>query len=177
MNHKVKQPHIDLHYSIKTHGEHTPRRIVLHDTESHDVKGIADIAGIATFWHNQGLGYGSHFIVDGEGLLGQGTWGGNIAWHVASHNTGSIGIEQIGYARWKGAAWLDRKSQLNRVAHLVAFLSDYWDIPLVHSTDHGVCMHRDFKGDHTDPGTAYAIAAFPHVMRRAKSIVRQAYHV
>lgn len=173
---KVKRPKT-VRYPVSTHGTHVPRRIILHDTESHDHKGISDIMGIAAFWKHQDRGLGSQFIVDSEGIIGQGAWGGSICYHTANHNTGSIGIEQIGFARWSGAAWMDRRKQLNEVAHLVAYLSDYWDIPLLHSTDHGVCMHRDFKGDHTDPGVGYAKVAFPYVLRRARQIKRAAYAI
>src|SRR5438067_836648 len=96
-----------------THGTMTPVRVVLHDTESHDTAGIGDVKGIYDFWHRQGLGYGAHFVVDGEGNVGQGASCKQITWHVGNLNTGSIGIEQVGFASFTKLVWSrQRRKQL-----------------------------------------------------------------
>lgn len=171
MSKHVPKPHVAVSYNVATHGDQTPMRIVLHDTESHDEAGVRDILGIAAFWQRQGRGLGSQFIVDGSGHIGQGASSAKICYHVANNNTGSIGIEQIGFAWWDLRHWRMRRKQLEAVAHLVAYLADRWNIPLVRSTDHGICTHADFHGDHTDPGRGYP---FGYVLRRAVNITKKA---
>ena len=153
--------------TMATHGEHKPMRVVLHDTESHDHAGIGDIKGIFDFWKRQGLGYGAHLVIDKSGNTGQGCMFKSIAWHVEGHNTGSIGIEQSGFARFTPKAWYLRRRQLRKVAEWLAYLSQSAGIPLVHSMAHGVCTHADFHGGHTDPGSGYPLK---HVLRMARRI-------
>ncbi len=153
-------------FQCATHGKQVPQRVVLHDTESHDTKGIRDIAGVYNFWLGQGKGYGAHFVVDAGGNIGQGAQVTQVCWHVENHNTDSVGIEQVGYAWWNLQKWSAREAQLDKVSKLVAWLSFAYQIPLVHSIDKGVCMHRDFTdGTHTDPGANYP---FHSVLTRAK---------
>jgi len=165
---------VNVQYMVTTHGKQTPERIVLHDTECGELTGVGDIVGVAMYWQRQGKGLGAHFIIDGEGNLGQGASSQRITWAVKGHNTRSIHIELIGYARWRAPRWLRNKRQLSKLCNLLAYLSDRWGIPLIHSTDYGVCMHRDFKGtgaDHTDPGAGFP---FDKVLRRAQ--IRQRRH-
>ena len=154
---KPKRPSVQYNGHCDEHGIHVPMRIVLHDTESHDHAGIMDVRGIFDFWDRQGAGYGAHLVIDKHGNTGCGAAGDIILWHVANHNTGSIGIEQIGFARFSLRSWLARPRQLRKVAQWLAWYSYYWEIPLVHSTVHGVCTHADFHGGHTDPGKGYPL--------------------
>jgi N-acetyl-anhydromuramyl-L-alanine amidase AmpD len=166
----IPHPHIDCNYQCETHGRHHPVRIILHDTESHDHAGVQDIRGIEAFWKRQGAGYGSHYIIDGDGNIGAGPHPTLITWHTGGANTNSIGIELIGFARFSRVQWLRRRRQLAALARLLAYLSDRYDIPLVRSIE-GVCLHRDFpKSGHTDPGPG-----FPHkrVVWMARRIQRK----
>jgi hypothetical protein len=160
---------VDCVGQIETHGQHEPRRIVLHDTESHDCKGIRDLTGIVAFWKRQALGYGAHVIVDAQGNSARCALPRSITWHVGGHNTGSLGIEQTGFARFLPKVWRRRPKQLQAVAVWLAFWSEQYGIPLIHSTDHGVCTHADFHGGHTDPGRGYPLA---HVL----ALAREQYH-
>jgi hypothetical protein len=105
------------------HGSHRPVRIVLHDTESHDTAGVADIRGVFSFWHTQKnpdgtlAKFGAHFVVDKDGNVGRGADPTQIQWHTTNLNTGSIGIEQIGVAAFPNLLWRrQRRKQLYAVA-------------------------------------------------------------
>lgn len=158
----VRKPHISVDYrgSMAVHGRQVPQRIVLHSTESYDAPGTRDIVGIFEFWRRQGRGFGAHYVVDAGGYVGQGASPAEIAWHVRGHNTGSVGIEQIGFARFARLRWLGRRAQLDKVAKLIAWMSTEYDIPIVHDTRRGVCLHRDFPDSgHTDPGPWYPLSS------------------
>lgn len=156
-----------------THGAQRPVRIVLHDTESHDVAGLSDISGIFSFWHTQKnpdgslAQYGAHFIVDKDGNVGEGGAPEQVQWHVGNLNTGSIGIEQIGFASFSRLIWKrDRRKQLYAVARLCAWAHGEYGIPLKVQTDPrapGITTHArvgaagiDTSG-HTDPGAGYPL--------------------
>ena len=155
------------------HGSHTPVRIVLHDTESHDTAGVSDISGIFNFWHTQKnpdgslAKYGAHFVVDGDGNVGKGGDTRQIQYHVGNLNTGSIGIEQIGFASLPRLIWKRRRrKQLYSVARILAWAHGEYGIPLKVQSDPqapGITTHRlvgaagiDTSG-HTDPGAGYPL--------------------
>jgi hypothetical protein len=146
-----------------THGAMRPVRVVLHDTESHDTKGITDVKGIYDFWVEQGKGYGAHLVIDKDGNTGMAEPGFvHEMWHVGNYNGGSIGIEQIGFASFTKLIWSRaHQKQLIKVARWLAWLHTEYHIPLVRSTNHGVCTHWDVgragidNSGHTDPGRGY----------------------
>lgn len=171
----VPHPHVDAYFDCETHGRHHPVRIILHDTESHDHAGVKDIQGIAAFWKRQGRGYGAHYIIDGDGNLGDGPSPKMILYHCGGHNTNSIGIELIGFARFSRIKWLRRKRQLRTLARLLAYLSDEYEIPLVRSKERGVCLHRHFPDSgHTDPGPGFPYRRVVWMARRVQRKNRQA---
>src|SRR5258705_13660014 len=81
---------------LPDHGSHTPRRIILHDTESHDLKGAADALAIPTFWKAQGKGFGSQLVIDSEGITVRCTWDSRVCWCTQDAKTGSLQIERGG---------------------------------------------------------------------------------
>jgi N-acetyl-anhydromuramyl-L-alanine amidase AmpD len=171
--HNIRKPAIAVKAKATVHGPMVPVRVVLHDTESHSTAGIKDIQGIYDFWGRQGLGYGAHFVVDKDGNIGQGASCRSLLYHVGNYNTGSVGIEQIGYSWFLKAMWrkTDRE-QLRSVAKLLAFLHKTYRIPLVISIDRGICTHAmvgragiDPTG-HTDPGKGYPLRFVVWLARR-----------
>lgn len=167
---RPRKPPIAVKYQVATHGPQQPLRIVLHDTESHDHAGLGDITGISAFWQRQGQGLGSHFIIDAEGHIGQGCTSNHITWAVAGHNTGSIHIELIGFAKFSMAGWLRRRKQLGALVALLAYLCDRWNIPARASTERGIARHADFHDVpagmyHSDPGKGFP---FRRVLRRVR---------
>lgn len=157
------------HGAVQMHGIHTPARIVLHSTES-DGKGSAYGADICAFWHRENRGYGAHFVISNDGTVTDCLQRTRIAWHVEHHNTGSIGIEQAGYAAQTAEAWMRRELELDATARLLARLHHYWGILLEPDTEHGVSTHaqqsRKYGGSHTDPGADYPMS---HVLGMARS--------
>lgn len=151
----MRKPHIhvDRRKQGNTHGTHKPIGVVLHSTECGDRAGTSDIVGVLKFLERTPDQLGVHFVVDAEGLLGQGGAMRRVMYHCAGHNTGYIGIEMIGFARFSVKTWYRRRKQLKKVAVLLAYLSIKFGIPLLHNTKSGVCLHRDIpQGGHWDPG-------------------------
>lgn len=180
--HRTKTDPPAVHYRIaaEQHGPMIPLRIVLHDTESPNVTGGADVKAIPNFWHNQGLGYGSHLVIDQQGLTCRCVYDHRIAWHVGGHNTASLGIEQIGYANYSEAQWEKGIVGLKQAAKWVAHWSIQYNIPLRLSVTRGVCTHRmmslAYPGDttHTDPGRNYPLE---HVLDLARYYVKNGWYV
>lgn len=152
------------------HGSMAPVRVVLHDTEAHDAPGVTEIEGVANFWLQTPLPdrLGAHFVVDGDGNIGQCGQPDELLYHVGGLNTGSVGIEQIGFASFTEEDWLRRPEQLLAVSKLLAWLHTEYHIPLAVPAEqgdglpmHGVMTHamvsrfEPASGGHTDPGTGY----------------------
>lgn len=157
-------------------GQAKPVRVVLHDTECHDAKGITEIEGVVNYWwahpYPHGTRNGAHFVVDEDGNIGQVAPIDHILQHTGGANTGSVGIEQIGFASFSDHAWLQRPKQLAAVAQLLAWLHGIAGIPLELSTSRGVSthamqskIHPESEG-HTDPGNGYPLH---HVLGIARS--------
>ena len=155
-------------------------RIVLHDTESHDTAGIAEIRGVFNFWHTQKnpdwllAKFWLEFVVDRDGNVGRGGDPTQIQWHVTNLNTGLIATEQIGFATFPNLLWRrKRRKQLYAVARIIAWAHGRYGIPIRVRRDPrlpGVTTHRrvgiagiDPSG-HTDPGRH--IARIRHLPRQ-----------
>ena len=162
----IRKPHISFRAppGSLTHGNMgTPLRVVLHDTESHDEAGIGDISGVIGFWMRTPDKLGAHFIVDKDGNIGQAGEPTELMYHTGGANTGSVGIEQIGFANFTKKSWEARPDQLVKVAKLLAWLNAEYHIPLRVSTVHGISthamqskIHPESMG-HTDPGANYPL--------------------
>jgi hypothetical protein len=162
----IHKPTVQYHAprGALTHGfMGNPVRVVLHDTEGHDTKGISDIEGVIHFWEGTPDKLGAHFIVDAEGNIGQAGDPTQLMYHTGGANTGSVGIEQIGFASFTKKTWEARPDQLIKVAKLLAWLNDEYGIPLRISTVNGISthamqskIHPESMG-HTDPGAGYPL--------------------
>lgn len=151
---------------IQTHGNHTPRRVVIHDTESHDSAGTRDLQGVANYWHNSGLGLGAHLIIDKDGNTAYCAPEHKITWAVANRNTGTLHIELIGFARFTPQMWFARIAQLNKAAKWCAYWNLEYGIWLEKDPNYGISGHRDQPNQsHTDPGPFFPWTYF---VRRAK---------
>ena len=162
---------IDLRGTVATHGRQDPTRIILHCTQSGNIAGISDITGVALFWRRQGKGYGATYIADAEGNIGRCALPTQVTWHTYMKNSGSVGIELIGFARYRRLDWLNprRRRQLKRVAWLCAKLCHTYGIRPHHDLEHGIAMHRDYPaGGHTDPGAGFA-ELLPWLLRQVRA--------
>jgi hypothetical protein len=92
-------------------------------------------------------------------------------YHAIGANSTHIGIEQVGFARWRLKDWLwagkKKRKQLQAVAELIAYICDQEGIPIKRGVEHGISMHSEHpEGGHTDPGKGYPIA---YVVKQAKA--------
>lgn len=141
--------------------------IVLHDTEGGNVKGSADLRGVDSWFSNTASQASAHVTVDAEGNACQHVPDSRKAWACAAYNSKSLNIEQIGFMTQ--TKWPD--AQLKVVAQYVAHWSQKYNIPLVHSTTHGVCQHKDLGvagGNHGDCGDHYP---FAKVLDMARALI------
>lgn len=167
----VKRPTIELDARglVSSHGGQSPYRIVLHSTESPNYIGTQDLYGIASYWRRQGDGLGAHLTIDGDGLTALNINERELGYHTYRRNTNSLGIEQIGYAKWTRAEWMSHPAQLRKVAQWLAYWSKEFDIPLSRNVEHGVSTHNDqsqlIGGGHWDPGPGYP---FDYVLSLAR---------
>lgn len=167
----VRRPRVDLDARgrIATHGLHIPRRVVLHDTESHDASGIRDLEGICSYWHGQNLGYGAHVIVDKDANSALCANPNQICWHVEHRNTHAVGIEIVGFAKFIPSVWFTRQRQLHKVARWLAWFNKQYGIPLVADPERGITTHRIqsnvYGGSHSDPGIFFP---FNFVLKQAQ---------
>lgn len=158
----VRRPRVDLDArgAIRTHGRQTPRRVVIHDTESSDAKGIRDLEGIVSFWQEQDKGYGAHVIIDKDGESAYCANPNEICWAVTGRNTDTVHIELVGFASFTGRQWWLRQDQLDKCARWLAWLSLEYQVPLRFDRDIGVSGHRHQPhADHHDPGLFFPFGA------------------
>jgi len=147
--------------------------IVLHSAECAEVPTAAEALAA---WASGPQGPTSaswHYAVDSDSIT-RSVPDECIAWHAGRANPCSIGIEQAGKAAQTASQWRDPYSaaMLERVALLMAYLSQRWEIPLRSLTDaevlrigavRGVTTHGQItralgvRGGHTDPGPYYPL--------------------
>jgi N-acetyl-anhydromuramyl-L-alanine amidase AmpD len=142
-----------------------PRLIVIHDTESHNQAGNADLQAIGNWFDNPAAQASAHVCVDAEGRSACYVPDDRKAWHVVQYNSASLGIEQVGYATQ--TFWPD--DQLKKVAKYCAYWSKKYDIQLQtrgvvsdgNVVSAGVVTHAQLGaagGGHHDPGDAYPLS-------------------
>ncbi len=170
---RVRRPKEQVRRNVRNQSGRSSviRLIVLHDTEGANIKGVADLVGLGGWFDNPAAQASAHIAVDAEGNTGRYVADGRKAWHCASFNSMSLGIEQVGFATQK--AWPE--PQLRKVAKWIAYWSREYGIPITHSTSRGVCCHSDLGvagGGHHDPGPAYP---FAHVLKLARQYAERGW--
>lgn len=147
----------------------TPRLIVLHITVSHNRPGMGDINGILEFFDRPSTQASSHIVNDRDGNDARCVPDTDKAWTQAAYNPQALSVEQIEYEVKSRQRWLsESRKQLDNTALWVAFWSQKYGIPLVHSTVRGVCQHRDLGaagGGHSDCSPDYPL---DYVLAKAK---------
>jgi hypothetical protein len=141
-----------------------PRIIVLHTTEGHNRPGLSDLRGLVSWFDNPKAQASSHIGNDAEGHDARMVPDEAKAWTQAAFNSVALSIEQIGMAAQR--SWPE--AQLDNTARWIAHWSRKWQIPITHSTGHGVCQHSDLGGKgggHHDCGPGYP---FANVLSRAR---------
>lgn len=168
----VRRPYERVEMNVQNHGSARPakaiRGIVLHTTEGHDRKGIADLEGLGEFFDNPKVKASSHVAVDGEGYSARYVRDEFNAWTQASYNPYMLSIEQIGFAKWSRWFWSKaRRRQLRKTAKYIAYWSKEYGIPIQKGKAVGGVVKKDgiFRhselgsagGGHSDPGKGYPL--------------------
>lgn len=154
-----------------------PTLIVLHSTESDNVKGSSrDLANVADFLCRPGVQASSHVIVDSDGHSARLVADEAKAWTQAAYNPHCLSIEQIGRAA--SEKWT--RDEIREAARWVARWSEKFDIPIRLGAvsggsvaRSGVVTHKMLGaagGGHVDPGAGYPLDAMLRLARfyRAK---------
>lgn len=169
------RPNIVRHGNVVNHSQRTNgsrvELIVLHDTESHNRPGNADLNAIYDWFDNPSAQVSCHVVVDGDGNSVVCVDSALKAWHVAHYNSAAVGIEQIGFSTDTQPTWDARPNELHEAARWVARWSLMYHIPLVRAEVYngaviraGVITHKELGalgGGHNDPGVGYP---FNHVL-------------
>lgn len=129
------------------HGRHSKDMVVLHETISGDITGLADIIGVEKYLTS--IGYGIHGMSDKEGNIAWAKGFGNaILYHAGGVNFRAIGIEQVSKPPFPNSPksipyWKARGTQLKATAKLLAAISNSWSIPLrySHGDSPGITSH------------------------------------
>jgi len=171
----VRRPYEQLVLNVRNKSSRNgnrPSLIVLHDTESHDIQGLADLKAIGAWFDNPTSQASAHVCVDGEGISAQYVPDGAKAWSCREFNSVSLNIEQIGFATFTQAMWnRNDRAQLLKVAKYIAYWSKTYGIPIQRGavstvtgnvTKPGVVTHAQLGligGGHHDPGPNYPFSA------------------
>jgi hypothetical protein len=137
----------------------------------HTTEGTGTIESLAHFFQttlhpsSSGGTYreGIMYITETNGRMGSlGDWTKGV-YHVQSHNTECVGVEQIGFHTLDRVGWFKRKKQLWAAAWIAAWNSQELGIPIRRSAlnrrwikPSGFCQHSDVPdNDHVDCGAGY----------------------
>jgi hypothetical protein len=149
-----------------SHGVHTPKDvIVLHETISPDIPGLADIIGVEKFLAEKG--YGIHGMTDFEGNKAWAKgYGSAVFYHAGGVNGRAIGIEQVSQvplktknneARYK--LWHLRDKELRATAMLCAAIHNTkpHKVPLKFSDGDspGITSHWNVSQNHEESDGHY----------------------
>lgn len=137
--------------------------IVLHSTEGQNkFKSIEDLEGLGAMFGDRSFEASSQVAVDGDGWSARYVGDVDAAWHCASFNRVSLGIEEVGFAAGK---W--NKAERREAARWCAQWSHMYGIPLRRGKIEGetvvrtgIVRHSDLGpagGGHSDPGPNYNV--------------------
>lgn len=158
-----------------------PSLIVLHTTEGHNVSGISDLEGLASWFDNPSAQASSHIGNDAEGHDSRMVPDEDKAWTQSAFNRVSLSIEQVGFASTSRDEWFTQaRHQLANSAKWVAYWSRKYGIPIRRARTlggsvirSGVASHAQLGvsgGGHHDPGSAYP---FKYVLYLARYFYEQ----
>lgn len=169
----------------------TTLMLVVHTTESHEIKGSA--RNVAAYFRDPrgadgkplppDRGGSSQYVIDDQEVY-QCVREEDSSWHAGPVNGYSIGIELVGAAGQTAAEWDDEYSRavLARAAALAADICQRHGIPIrklspeeVAAKEPGICGHIDVTkglktGSHWDPGPAFPWGLFLAMIRAAAGL-------
>jgi len=146
-----------------------PRRVpikylVIHSTESPNTKGAAKrIAQYFSRPVNNDIPPSTQLTVD-DLTCYRSVPDNVIPWAAPPFNSAGLHIEQVGYARWSRAEWMQHRATIDNCAYHVALWATAYKIPIRWLSPNkcknylpGITSHRNVslafhKSDHSDPG-------------------------
>lgn len=148
-----------------------PRLVVVHTTESHEVKGGA--RAVANYFANPASDASAHIVVDDADTI-RSVPDNRIAYTALGANIDGLHVEIVGSAGQGADGWADDYSQkaLRRAADVVRDWCDTYGIPVrklgsddVKAGKHGICGHVNVsqaygQSTHTDPGPTFPWGQF-----------------
>jgi hypothetical protein len=174
-------PNVVIERSVRNQSSRSlaPTLIVIHDTESHERPGNADLAAIGDWFDNPAAQASAHVCTDGDGNSARYVPDASKAWACVEYNSASLNIEQIGFASDPRASWLKRRNEIKETARWVAQWSKTHGIPIRRARvsdgrvlRSGVATHNQLGqpgGGHHDPGGHYPLRimlAYARAFRR-----------
>lgn len=159
----MHRPHIDLDIAnvrncSSRHGV-IPELIVIHDTESYDLPGLADLGGVGHWFDDPIADASAHLGIDKNANVARYVDSHMKAWSCVVYNPPSLNIELIGHANMP---WLTRRAQFNKTAEWCAYWGETFNIPMrIAKVAHGAVIQPGIitharlgtaGGDHHDPG-------------------------
>jgi len=150
-------PAVTSRVPVKVHGRHIVVRGIIHATEGPNKPGPQEPKNVALFWQGQGQGYGTPLVIDAEGNTNKGCLTVELTWHTGGRNTGSFGIENVGFSSETSVQWATHKAGLKQLAKWMAWCKREHGVPLTWDVQRGWSTHAMQSAafhttDHTDPG-------------------------
>lgn len=162
------KPHVEVHRNVVCQSARpTPvqfKMITIHDTESFNVKGLADLVSVGDHFDVLATQASATVGVDNEGNSARYVPDMRKAWSVAFYNPWQLSIEHIGFAFREPVEYTDL--QYREGARWIAYWSYHHGIPIRKgrvSVDgriltSGVFRHSELGrlgGGHSDPGAHF----------------------
>lgn len=158
-------PNVRVRHRIRSSSRNgaSPRLMVLHSTQGINVRGIADLLGLGSFF--AGVEADSTVAIDSEGQSARFKTDADKPWTQAFWNPWALSIEMVGKA--EQPSWTDE--EVDEAARWLAHWSRQHGIPLQRArVDNatgrivrpGVATHKQLGargGGHVDPGDGFPV--------------------
>lgn len=163
---RLKRPYERVKHLSRNQSARLPHRItliVIHSTEGQNLPGVTDLRNLGSWFDNPAAQASCHVGVDAEGNSALYVQDKRKAWHCASFNSVSLGIELVGKMAQK--SW--PSEQEKKAAKYVAYWSQRHRIPIRKAKVDpnfgtvkraGVITHAELGvagGNHGDPGKGF----------------------
>lgn len=163
---RLKRPYERVKHLSCNQSNRLPNKlklIVIHSTEGQNLPGVTDLQNLGSWFDNPEAQASAHVGIDAQGNSGLYVQDLKKAWHCASFNGVSLGIELIG--RMAQKSW--PSEQERKAAKYVAYWSQRHRIPIRKAKVDtrnasvkraGVITHAELGvagGNHGDPGAGF----------------------
>ena len=126
---RLKRPYERVKRLVRNQSNRLPNKlklIVIHSTEGQNLPGVTDLQNLGSWFDNPAAQASAHVGIDAAGNSAMYVLDSRKAWHCASFNGVSLGIELIG--RMAQKSW--PSEQERKAAKYVAYWSQRHGIPI-----------------------------------------------